>query len=150
MTLFLQCYNPIPPSSSTITLFLQHSSSTITSFLQYYINPIPPAEPNTGLTLWVQQFWALFVKRFYNSLRFYGALFSQLFLPLLFVVLGLAVAITVPSNQTDDAPRALLLNNSGLTPDNATTFFAQFGSSLNFSVGQRRGWGGRRMVWGGG
>lgn len=90
-------------------------------------------KPNTGLTLWVQQFWALFVKRFYNSLRFYGALFSQLFLPLLFVVLGLAVAITVPSNQTDDAPRALLLNNSGLTPDNATTFFAQFGSSLNFS-----------------
>ena len=100
-------------------------------FIYFYILFLdPPTEPNTGVTLWFQQFWAMVVKRFYNSLRFYGALVSQLFLPLLFVVVGLTVAITIPSNQVDNEPRALLLDNSGLTPDNFTVFFAQFGPSL--------------------
>lgn len=90
--------------------------------------------PNTGLILWLQQFWGMFMKRFYNSLRFYGALVSQLLLPLVFVLFGLVIAVTVPSNVTDDAPRALWLNNSGLSPDTSIVFYAQFGGSLDFSV----------------
>lgn len=95
-----------------------------------------PLAPNTGLVLWLQQFWAMFLKRFYNSLRFYGALVSQLLLPLLFVIFGLVIAVTVPSNQSDDAPRPLWLNNSGLTPDTSIVFYAEFGGGgvLNLSV----------------
>lgn len=102
----------------------------------------PFLEPNTGLVLWAQQFWAMFLKRIYNTLRFYGALVSQLFLPILFVLFGLLVAVTVPSNQVDDSPRTLLLNNSGQIRD-VTVFFAQFGSSrLNLSVSGYDGGGG--------
>lgn len=84
----------------------------------------------------------MFLKRFYNSLRFYGALVSQLFLPLLFVLFGLVVAVTVPSNQTDDMPRALRINNSGLSPDNAVMFYSQIQSIafLNLSVRALEGW----------
>ena len=95
------------------------------------------AVPNTHLVLWLQQFAAMFLKRFYNSLRFYGALVSQLILPLLFVIFGLAVAVSVPSNQIDDQPRELRIDNSGLSPGVAKVFFAQFGDPagpLNFSV----------------
>lgn len=92
------------------------------------------SEPNTGVVLWFQQFWAMFVKRFYNSLRFYSALVSQLFLPLLFVVFALVVVVTAPDRQADDAPRAMLINNSAQTQENATVFFAQFGGSLDLSV----------------
>ena len=90
------------------------------------------------MVLWFQQFWALFLKRFYNSIRFYGALVSQLFLPLLFVLGGLVIIVTVPNRQEDDAPRALLMNNSGLDSDNSTVFFAQLGeiSNLNLSLQQ--------------
>lgn len=95
---------------------------------------LPLVEPNTGMVLWVQQFWAMFVKRFYNTLRFYGALVSQLLLPLLFVIFALSVAVSVPSNQRDDPPRTLLLNNSGLVPGVSITFYAQFGGSINLSV----------------
>lgn len=96
------------------------------------------AEPNVGVVLWLQQFWAMFVKRFYNSLRFYGALVSQFFFPIMFVIFGLAVAVTVPSNQNDDPPRKLLINNSGLDPENLILFYAQFegGATLNLSVSQ--------------
>ena len=76
----------------------------------------------------------MFLKRFYNSLRFYSALVSQLILPLLFVLFALIVIVTAPARQDDDQPRAMLIRNSAQTPDNRTTFFAQFGGSLDLSV----------------
>lgn len=75
----------------------------------------------------------MIIKRFYNTLRFYGALFSQLLLPLLFVIFGLVVVVTVPNTQADDIPRALRVNTSGLSDTNFV-FFAEFGGSLNLSV----------------
>jgi len=92
--------------------------------------------PNRGLTLWIQQFWAMFLKRFYNSLRFFGAVFSQFLLPMLFVLFALVLAVTIPNPNQDDPRRALLLENSALS-DNITVFYAQFGdegnSPLDFS-----------------
>ena len=93
--------------------------------------------PNRGLTLWIQQFCAMFLKRLYNSLRFYAALISQLLLPMLFVLFALILVITAPNPNQNDPRRALRLNNSGLS-DNVTLFYAQFGNeanlALNFSV----------------
>ena len=91
----------------------------------------------------------MFLKRFYNSLRFYAALVSQLFLPLLFVIFGLLVAVTVPSTQNDDAPRELFIDNSGLSSNN-TLFFAQMpglDSPINFSVSSHSGPSLVRKVW---
>lgn len=103
---------------------------------EVYVRSFHFAVPNTGLVLWLQQFWAMFIKRFFNSLRFYGALVSQLIFPFFFVLFGLLVAVTVPSNVADDPPRALFIDNSGLTPGNSTVFFAQFGGNLNLSVNE--------------
>lgn len=98
-----------------------------------------PSVPNRGTTLWVQQFWAMFLKRFYNSVRFFGALFSQFILPMLFVLCALVLAVTLPGPNQDDPRRALLLENSALS-DNITVFHIQFGDEVsnpfNFSVSQ--------------
>ncbi len=71
--------------------------------------------PNSGLTLWVQQFCAMFLKRFYNSLRFWTALISQLFLPLVFVLLALVLAVTLPDPSDNDPSRDLILQDSALS-----------------------------------
>lgn len=86
------------------------------------------------MILWLQQLRAMFVKRFYNSLRFYGAVVSQLFLPLLFVLFALIVVVTAPDRQGDDQPRLLRLNDSSPLPENTIVFFAQFGSVANLDL----------------
>ena len=109
--------------------------------------------PNRGMTLWIQQFWAMFLKRFYNSLRFFGAVFSQFLLPMLFVLFALVLAVTIPNPNQDDPRRALLLENSALS-SNVTVFYVEFAdeqnSPLNFSVSQIHtiicSWSGR-MAW---
>ena len=99
-----------------------------------------PAAPNTGIILWFQQFCAMFLKRIYNSFRFYGAVVSQLVLPLVFVLFGLILIVTVPSSNEDDPKRSLGLSASAISPDNVSVFYAQFGdisvgsSNFNFSV----------------
>ena len=96
--------------------------------------------PNTGLTLWFQQFVAMFLKRFYNSLRFFTAVITQLILPLLLILFGLVFAIVRPFNdQADDPARELRLNNSAIS-GTANLFWAQLqdsssaGFNINFSV----------------
>ena len=85
----------------------------------------------------------MFLKRFHNFRRFYGAIVTQLILPLLFVLFSMIIAVTQPSNSRDDPIRSIYLNNSALSNDNLTVFTAQFGSlrltesgdtTLNFSV----------------
>jgi hypothetical protein len=85
------------------------------------------AAPNTGRQLWFQQFRAMFLKRFYHSLRFYAAVISQILFPALFVSLGMVLAITVPGRNQDDPKRVLNLDNSALFTDNLSLFYAQFG-----------------------
>lgn len=91
------------------------------------------SDPNKHLCLWLQQFWAMFLKRFYTSIRFYPALITQFLLPVLFVVFGLLVVVTSP-DRANDPPRALLLSNSGLDSRNTTLFFAEFEGSVGLSV----------------
>ena len=69
----------------------------------------------------------MFLKRFYHSLRFYAAVISQILFPVLFVSLGMVLAITVPGRDQDDSKRVLNLDNSALFTDNLSMFYAQFG-----------------------
>ena len=91
---------------------------------------------HTGPVLWFQQFVAMFMKRFYNSLRFYIAVLTQLVLPLIFILLAL-ILIKIPTSRLGDAPRReLTLHNSALSK-NVTAFWAQFGDApqqFNFTV----------------
>lgn len=85
----------------------------------------------------------MFLKRFHNFRRFYGAIVTQLILPLLFVLFSMITAVTQPSNSSDDPIRSIYLNNSALSNQNLTIFTAQFGdlrltdsgdTTFNFSV----------------
>ena len=88
---------------------------------------------NTGFELWCQQFLAIFLKRFYNSLRFWVAIIWQLIIPLLFVLWGLILGVTNTGFNADDPSRVLTIENSALS-DNRTFFYAQFGDTSLFSV----------------
>ena len=95
---------------------------------------------NAGWRLWVQQFWAIFLKRFYNSLRFWSGIIWQLIIPLLFTLLALVLGATVPGKNSDDPKRVLSIPNSGSSGNN-TIFWASFADSsaasnldLNVSV----------------
>ena len=84
--------------------------------------------PNTGLYLRFQQIWAMFVKKFYISLRAYGFLISQLFFPVFFAVFANILAISIPTDTSSAPSRTLTLDNSALFVDNLTLFYAQFGN----------------------
>ena len=84
--------------------------------------------PNTGLYFRFQQIWAMFVKKFYISLRAYGFLISQLFFPVFFVIFANVLARSIPNNTGPEPKRALTLDNSALFVDNLTLFYAQFGN----------------------
>ena len=105
----------------------------ILPFLKYTEDPMVR---HTGPVLWFQQFIAMFMKRFYNSLRFYVAIITQLLLPLVFILFAL-ILIKIPNPELGDQPRRLLtLKNSALSK-NATAFWAQFGkppSNFSFAV----------------
>ena len=90
------------------------------------------------MVLWFQQFCAMFLKRVYNTIRFWQAIFSQLILPLLFVLFALILAKTLPNANENDRSRALNVDNSGLDASNRLLFYAVFGENLsdifNFDV----------------
>ena len=92
--------------------------------------------PNSGIVLWVQQFCGLFLKRVYNSFRFWATLVLQFFLPMAFVLLALLLAVTLPDPSENDPSRALRLENSGLSGD-VDLFYADFSdgrSGIRFNV----------------
>lgn len=60
----------------------------------------------TGSALYLQQFCAILVKRFYYIRRNWKALFSQILLPGLFVCIAMTVALTAP--QVQDLPAKVL------------------------------------------
>lgn len=74
----------------------------------------------------------MFLKRVYNSVRFWGAVVSQLLLPVGFVLFALILAVTGSSRNEDDPKRSLDLKNSALSSDNISLFYAQFGESFPF------------------
>ncbi len=88
---------------------------------------------NEGAILWLQQFWAMFVKRIYYSIRFYPYIPIQVGFPTVFSAIGVLVVILNP--QSDDPPRPLYLHNTGLDARNTTIFYAELdGLKMNFSV----------------
>ena len=76
----------------------------------------------------------MLLKRAYNTLRFWQAIISQLLLPLLFVLFGLILAITLPNANEDDPIRALTVQNSGLDSSNRILFYAEFDDLDNVFV----------------
>ena len=91
---------------------------------------------NTGFILWVQQFAAMFLKRFFHSIRFWQAIIWQLVIPLIFVLFGLIVAKVVPkldTRVTSTPSRVLSIDNSAPS-NNVSLFWASFDPSLSFTV----------------
>ena len=85
---------------------------------------------NSGLSLWLQQFRAIFVKRFYNSVRFWSAIVCQFLMPLIFTILALLMGYLVTSlgsEQNQDPLRTLSLQDTAPSK-NISLFWAQFGS----------------------
>uniref|UniRef100_A0A8C9SU04 ATP binding cassette subfamily A member 3 n=1 Tax=Scleropages formosus TaxID=113540 RepID=A0A8C9SU04_SCLFO len=69
---------------------------------------------NTGLWLYMQQFYAMFLKRALYSWRNWKVMVAQFLVPLIFTVLALVVARTFPSQQ--DSPQLdLTLSRYGRT-----------------------------------
>lgn len=60
-------------------------------------------------------------------MRFYAAVVSQIFFPILFVLCGMVLAVTGPGRDQDDPKRTLTLRNSALFGGNLSLFYAQFG-----------------------
>lgn len=93
-----------------------------------------PAVRHTGPVLWLQQFVAMFLKRFYNSLRFYIAAITQLVLPLIFILLAL-ILIKIPNPDFGERPSRLLTLKKSALSRNVTIFWAQFGDTpANFNL----------------
>ena len=86
------------------------------------------AELNTGIVLWFQQFYGLLIKRFLHSLRNWRAIITQLIMPVIFIVIGLALVYTVPGTSSVDPKRPLSLRNSAIDDEDIRTFYAEFGN----------------------
>ena len=76
---------------------------------------------------WLQQYRAMFIKRYINFKRFRVGLFCQVVLPMLFVVIGLVVVAVVALPDDLDPPRSLDIKTSSPNSMNITLFFGQFG-----------------------
>jgi len=85
-------------------------------------------ELNSGTVLWIQQFYALLIKRLLHSIRNWRAIITQVVLPILFILLGLILIETVPGITEPDDPRVMSLQESALLDDDIITFYAEFGS----------------------
>ena len=70
----------------------------------------------------------MFLKRFYNSLRFYVAVITQLILPLVFMLFAL-ILIKIPNSGLGDQPSRLLTLRHSALSRNVTAFWAQFGDT---------------------
>lgn len=61
------------------------------------------------MSLWFQQYRAMFIKRWHNFKRFLPAFFWQLVLPMLFLILGLVLAVVLPTRYDNDPRRNMSL-----------------------------------------
>ena len=68
----------------------------------------------SGISLWLQQFYAVYVKRFLNSKRDFPAVISQMLLPIVFTIFALLV-LKVADFGGDDPPLKLSLRSLGQT-----------------------------------
>ena len=146
MYVFICIFNLLPCVCLSDTHVLYTSLLSVSSFLAlpphtHHLYPLSllfcsllfsfSTVPNSGLVLWFQQFCAMFLKRFYNTLRFWQAIITQLLLPLLFVLFALILAVTLPNANENDPLRSLSVENSGLDASNRILFYAEFGADPN-------------------
>lgn len=82
---------------------------------------------NTGYTLKMQQLKAMFMKRFYHSLRNTKAIIVQLLLPMIFVLIALIVAKTFPGPK--DSPSRELFDLSRSYDSNTLLYTSRADSS---------------------
>ena len=81
---------------------------------------------------------AVFLKRVLNSIRFWATVITQLILPLVFVLISLVLAKTLPDPTKNDPSRELRIDTSGQS-DTVNLFYADFRENtsagpLDFSV----------------
>ena len=96
-------------------------------YMYYLISMSIHTVRHTGIVLWIQQFMAMFLKRFYNSLRFYHAVITQLILPFIFIILALLI-VKIPKGSSQGAnPKRTLTLSGGSLSNEAETFWAHFG-----------------------
>ncbi len=103
----------------------QRRNQNVTSkFCQFYLELL------TGVTLKFHQFKTMFMKRFLHSKRNKAAVLTQLALPLIMTIFGLALAKSV--EPISDEP-SRLLNFKNLSVNNKLTnsFFASFSQKSN-------------------
>ena len=107
-----------------ITLRLLITSSAL--FFSCMTGFLISSDINTGIILWLQQFLAIFIKRFIHSVRFWVAIIWQLVIPMIFVLWGLLVAEFVPGTTSDPPNRLISVPNSAPSVENITFFWASF------------------------
>ena len=83
-----------------------------------------PTDRLSGSSLWLQQFYAVYVKRFLNSRRDFGIFISQMLLPIVCTIFALLV-VTFVEFRGDDPPGILSLDSLGGQPTGYVADFAQ-------------------------
>ena len=113
-----------------VFLFLIRTLVNLRLKLLKHKNLLPPlfaTDLNTGIILWMQQFYGLLVKRFLHSIRNWRAIITQLVVPIIFILLGLILVHTVPGTDSPDESRSLNIPDSALE-DDIIAFYAELGS----------------------
>ncbi len=77
---------------------------------------------------WFQQYQAILLKRYYNFIRFRVGFIWQFVFPILFVILGLVFACTIPIVHENDPERTLTLSDSAPL-ERKHLFFGNFSTS---------------------
>ncbi|KAL3876097.1 hypothetical protein ACJMK2_033975 [Sinanodonta woodiana] len=84
----------------------------VTLNVQHRGNYIQSVQSHTGAKLYIQQFWAMFIKRFLHTLRNKLITITQLAVPLFFTIMALIVIKTFPG-PTDSPPLDLTITKFG-------------------------------------
>jgi len=94
-------------------------------------------ERNSGSALFLQQFWAMFLKRVLYSFRNKLLTVSQIALPLLFTILTIIVMKTLPGKNADVPSMPLNINMYGPTKV-SITLCTQLADQLKNEIRQVR------------
>ena len=121
---------PLDGEDDPVSIVPNYASSCKSNYLQLlsYSTLLSIPDLSDEAKKWLQQYRAMFVKRFINFKRFRVGLFCQVVLPMLFVVVGLVVVSVIILVNDSDPPRSLNIRNSAPNSSNITFFLGQFGS----------------------
>lgn len=94
---------------------------------------IPCSAPNTSVTLWLQQLWALLVKQFLHFVRYSPWISVQI---IFIMILAMVLVVLASGGVRSDPIRPLNVASVSGSTENLTMFYAQFGKfdTINFTV----------------